>query len=273
MFWGAHFAGQSPAGRRESGQVPKMRSVPEMFEAGLARASTWWLRLLRWAVLVFIVIVLGLPLLRQLAPTHNGWRLFPLSYSGVISQNFMFWASGRTYGRRDVYDALVFSAQKVQQAHPGAYLAYLDVSARRGGQLRGHLSHRRGRDVDLLLLGKTQHGTPIPNGVSFSDIGYALKYDCKTLENSKGHRLDAAKNWQVLMALRANPHSRVERIFLEPCLKDWLLQFAETQGASAEEMAWVEKVVGYAGKNSADHLDHMHIRFSQRADDPRGPRS
>ena len=34
-------------------------------------------------------------------------------------------------------------------------------------------------------------------------------------------------------------------------------------GAKEDELAWAEKVVGYAGKNAADHLDHLHIRFSE----------
>jgi penicillin-insensitive murein DD-endopeptidase len=240
-----------------------MESLGRILEAGLARLSALWLRLLKWATVVFLIILLGLPLLRQLAPTLPDWRLFPLSYSGLVSQNFMFWAAGRTYGQRGVYDALLFTAQSVQQSYPGSYLAYLDVSHRKGGQIRGHLSHKHGRDVDLLLLGHHPNGSLVPTGVSYSDIGYSLKYNCKTLQNPSGHILDGARNWSMLMGLRTNPHRRVERIFLEPCLKVWLLSVGKESGAEQEALAWVEKVVGYAGKNSADHLDHIHIRFSQ----------
>ena len=239
-----------------------MEFLGRILEAGLARLSALWLRLLKWAVALFLIVLLGLPLLRQLAPTEPGWRLFPLSYSGVISQNFMFWAAGRTYGESDVYDALVFTARALQQEYPGSYLAYLDVSHRHGGQIRGHLSHKRGNDVDLLLLGKQPSGVYVPSGVSYSDIGYSLKYSCTTHKNNRGHILDIKRNWATLMALRQNPHRPVERIFLEPCLKDLLLKFGQESGEQQEGLAWVERVVGYAGKNSADHLDHMHIRFA-----------
>ena len=239
-----------------------MAFLGRILEAGLARLSALWLRLLKWTTVVFLVVLLGLPLLRQLAPTLPDWRLFPLSYGGLVSQNFMFWAAGRTYGQRDVYDALFFTAQSLQQEYPGSYLAYLDVSHRKGGQIRGHLSHKKGRDVDLLLLGHHRSGLLVPAGVSYSDIGYSLKYDCKTRKNSRGHMLDGRRNWSMLMALKANPHRKVQRIFLEPCLKDWLLKVGEESGAKQEQLTWVEDVVGYAGKNSADHLDHIHVRFT-----------
>ena len=242
-----------------------MEFLGRILEAGLARLSALWLRLLKWTTIVFLIVLLGLPLLRQLAPTLPDWRLFPLSYGGLVSQNFMFWAAGRTYGQRDVYEALSFAAQSVQQEYPGSYLAYLDVSHRKGGQIRGHLSHKQGRDVDLLLLGHHRSGTLVPAGVSYSDIGYSLKYDCKTFENANGHMLDGRRNWSMLMALQVNPHRSIERIFLEPCLKDWLLKVGKDAGASQEQLAWVEDVVGYAGINSADHLDHMHIRFALKS--------
>ncbi len=240
-----------------------MGFIGRILEAGLARLSALWLRLLKWSVILFLVVLLGLPLLRQLAPTLPGWRLFPLSYSGLVSQNFMFWASGRTYGQSDVYDALVFTARSVQREYPGSYLAYLDISHRKGGQIRGHLSHKTGIDVDLLLLGKHSNGTLVPSGVSYSDIGYSLKYDCKTLRTAQGHVFDSQRNWAVLMALRNNPHREVKRIFIEPCLKELLLQAGQEAGAAEEDLSWVEGVVGYAGKNAADHLDHMHIRFAE----------
>ncbi len=239
-----------------------MEFIGRILEAGLARLSALWLRLLKWSVILFLVVLLGLPLLRQLAPTLPGWRLFPLSYSGLVSQNFMFWASGRTYGQSEVYDALVFTAREVQREFPGSYLAYLDISHRKGGQIRGHLSHKTGIDVDLLLLGKHPSGVFVPSGVSYSDIGYSLKYDCVTQRTAQGYIFDAQRNWAVLMALRTNPHRDVKRIFLEPCLKKQLLETGQRLEASPEELAWVESVIGYAGKNAADHLDHMHIRFS-----------
>ena len=240
-----------------------MVAFGRILEAGLARLSALWLRLLKWTVILFLVLLLGLPLLRQLAPTHPGWRLFPLSYSGLISQNFMFWAAGRTYGESDVYDALVFTARSVQREYPGTYLAYLDVSHRKGGKIRGHLSHKKGLDVDMLLLGQHANGSYVPNGVSYSDIGYAMKYDCVTRRNPYGHHLDAERNWAMLMGLRENPHRKVERIFLEPCLTDWLVRHGEASGASKDSIEWVNRIVGYAGKNAADHLDHIHIRFAR----------
>ncbi|MEC9466348.1 MAG: penicillin-insensitive murein endopeptidase [Myxococcota bacterium] len=227
----------------------------------------------RWgaglALAIFLVVLLGVPAVRELAPTRDGWRLFSMSRGGVVAQHPKFWLEGRAYGREDVYRALLYAARELQQRHPGSYVAYMDVSKRHGGQIARHLSHRTGRDVDILFFGRSELGLE-PRAMSWNTVGYSLKYDCASRKNSKEWVFDEERGWAFLMALKNNPHVPVERIFVEPCVEDWLLAAGRAVSASASELRWAERFLRYAGPRSGDHLDHFHIRFQQRG--PAEPR-
>ena len=215
-----------------------------------------------WVFTAFLVVALVLPTLREMAPTRSGWQLFSISRGGVVAQNPKFWMEGRAYGRRDVYQALLHSAAKLQSGHPGSYVAYMDVSARMGGPIARHLSHRDGRDVDILFFGRSPRGLE-PGAISWNTVGYGLKYDCDTRTNSAGWSFDEERSWDFLMALRGNGYAAVEKIFVEPCVEDWILEFGAQKGAAAEDLGWVRETLRYAGPRSGDHLDHFHIRFDK----------
>ena len=122
-------------------------------QRALGAAHQGWRWVAGLLLVVFLVVLVGLPALRELAPTQDGWQLFSMSRGGVVAQHPKFWLEGRAYGRQDVYQALLYAARQTQQAHPGTYVAYMDVSKRHGGQIARHLSHRTGRDVDILFFG------------------------------------------------------------------------------------------------------------------------
>ena len=221
-----------------------------------------WRRVGTWAVVIFVVVLLVLPTLREFAPTRAGWQLFSVSRGGVVAQHPKFWLEGRAYGREDVYQALLHSAGQLQRSHPGSYVAYMDVITRRGGPIAKHLSHRTGRDVDILFFGRSEAGLE-PRAMSWHTVGYVLNYDCTSQRNPAGWDFDGERGWAFLMALKANPYVGVERIFVEPCVEAWLLEAGQALGADDDDVSWAEKTLRYAGSRAGDHLDHFHIRFSE----------
>ena len=66
----------------------------------------------------------------------------------------------RHHGLPRFVRAIERAAARVAHERPGAMLAVGDLSARGGGRLLPHLSHRTGRDVDLLLYGDTVSSDP-----------------------------------------------------------------------------------------------------------------
>ena len=90
------------------------------------------------------MVLLGLPLLRRLAHPIPGGVCF-LSCSGLISQNFMFWAADEPMVK--VMSTMHRPARSVRE-YPGTYLAYLDVSHRKGGRFVV-LESQEGLDMDM----------------------------------------------------------------------------------------------------------------------------
>ena len=72
--------------------------------------------------------------------------------------------SNHYFGRPRLVQALKQAAESVQRQAPGgAPLVIGDLSAKTGGRIPGHDSHRTGRDVDLLFLVTTPEGVPVPS--------------------------------------------------------------------------------------------------------------
>ncbi len=215
----------------------------------------WWLV---WLVITFACMLQGC----GDRDTLEGWTVFPKSSELVFSYHRLGNTLGRTYGRKDMLAALEDAARHVQKKYPGTRIAYLDVSQPKGGRMLPHLSHRKGIDIDLVYFGTTPKGGLFPTKPTLFGISYFLRnYNCQ----GKCGKLtfDRARNWELLVGLRNNKHLRVEKIFVEPYIRDWLLEEGRRQGASDTMMNWAKNTLRYAGKNAAPHKDHFHIRFVQ----------
>ena len=192
--------------------------------------------------------------------TLPGWRLFPRSEGGLIAQNELVWASGHTWGRADVHQALLAATAHLQDQYPGSKVGILHVSLRKGGLFPPHLSHRAGNDVDVVYLGRwVGTGAWFPQRPHPFLLGYSIKYGAKGRHGLL--ELDLARNWCFLMGLRRQRSARVQKIFVEPFLEELLLAEGRRLGATSAELAWASSTLRYAGDNALDHKDHMHIRF------------
>ena len=193
------------------------------------------------------------------APTEKGWLLFPWVKDRLVAQNVCCWLLGRSYGRSKVYEALQAATRQLQKEYPGSVVAYMDVGGRRRGPLGGHLSHRSGKDVDILYFGHDARGAYYPQLPSLFLIGYCLDYG---RDRRCGELIfDTPRAWVYLQCLRTNGVLGIERIFVEPYIKRWLIEEGEKEGASAEALDWARAKLCYAGYWAASHKNHFHIRF------------
>ncbi len=170
-------------------------------------------------------------------------------------------------------DVLVRSAEAVQFERPGPRLVVGDLSTRSGGQLLPHLSHRSGRDADLLLFAMTVEGAPVesPGFVHFGADG--LGWD----ETGKRFlRFDVAREWILVKALLENPDARVQWIFVSDVLACALLDWAHSLGESAELIERAATVMAQPRPGGV-HDDHIHVRTGCSPEDratgcePSGP--
>ena len=91
-------------------------------------------------------------------------------------------------------------------------------------------------------------------------IGYRLNYKndgrCGTLT------FDKKANHCLVLALLKQSTAHVEKIFVEPYIRRWLLDEAKKMNLHTSTMSRLKQVMGYAGGNAAKHNDPLHVRFS-----------
>ena len=101
------------------------------------------------------------------------------------------------FARPRLVHALQAAAATVLQQAPGGAPLYIgDLSAKTGGRIPGHDSHRSGRDVDLLFLVTTPSGAPVrsPGFVKFEGDGLAsAAVKAEIVEHLRGPKLRVFK--------------------------------------------------------------------------------
>jgi penicillin-insensitive murein endopeptidase len=172
-----------------------------------------------------------------------------------------FRAAGHYYGTREMVDTIQFAAARVRDQYPGSpKLLVGDLSARRGGRLRGHASHRSGRDVDLLFYMTSVSGEPIDSAgfVKFGADGLA---EVETQRGVRWAQFDVARNWALTKALVEAPGPGVVWLFVSRPLEALLTEYAFASGEDPE-LVWYAENVMLQPRNALPHDDHFHLRIA-----------
>jgi hypothetical protein len=159
----------------------------------------------------------------------------------------------RAWGTRLAVRILKEMGESYARAFPDADPIWIhDLSRRRGGTLRPHKSHRRGKDVDIRVV---------------------LNYDTKYYRRANRKTLHLARTWfqiETLLKSRA-----VQYIFLDYRLQKVLHAYAKKQGVSDARLKDIFQYPRGRRSNSGiiryepGHANHLHVRFF---DVPQGPR-
>lgn len=169
--------------------------------------------------------------------------------------------------------ALARAAAKVDAERPGATLVVGDLSTEHGGRLMPHLSHRSGRDADLVLYALTPEGAPVPSPgfVHYGPDG--LAWDAET---KRFYRFDVEREWLLVKALLEDPEARIQWMFVNHVVEALLVEWARARGEPAE-IVWRAEEVMLEPHPGGAHDDHVHVRTACDADDvahgcePTGP--
>jgi penicillin-insensitive murein endopeptidase len=133
-----------------------------------------------------------------------------------------------------------------------------DLSARTGGKIDGHQSHRTGRDVDLLYQYVTPSGARVtaPGFIRVDTDGMA-----RVPENGKILRLDIEHEWRLVKALLSAPEISVQFMFASRNVEALLIDYALARGESLELVLRAQTVLLQPG-DSLPHDDHIHLRIA-----------
>jgi penicillin-insensitive murein endopeptidase len=164
----------------------------------------------------------------------------------------------RHYGTGRLVGAVERAARAVERAYPGSVLVIGDMSVAHGGRLLPHLSHRSGRDADLLLYVQTPEGARLvsPGFVHFGPDG--LAWDP---EHRRFLRFDVEREWLLVKTLVEDDEARVQWVFLNHALSPMLIEWARARGEPASTVRRAEEVL-LEPKPGGVHDDHTHVRVA-----------
>jgi len=162
----------------------------------------------------------------------------------------------RHHGIPRFVSAIERAAAKVARERPGGVLAVGDLSTQSGGQLLPHLSHRTGRDADLLLYLTTLDGAPVESP-GFIHVGNdGLAWDEK---GKRFLRFDVERQWLLVKTLVEDPEARIQWVFASRNVEAMLVEWARARGESGDTISRAMDVMLQPQPGGA-HDDHVHIR-------------
>ena len=140
----------------------------------------------------------------------------------------------------------------------GAPMVIGDLSAKVGGKIPHHQSHRTGRDVDLPWLVTTPAGVPLQNP-GFVPVGAD---GLASLEVPGGYvRLDLRRQWRLVKELITSPDIDVQWMFCSREVEALLIDYARALGEPMDLIWHAETVLMQPGDSLA-HDDHIHMRIA-----------
>jgi len=163
------------------------------------------------------------------------------------------------FGRPHLVSALVRIARDLENEAPGAPpLVIGDLSARHGGKIDGHQSHRSGRDVDILFQFVTPAGARVtaPGFVHVGPDGLAHVFDTGELL-----RFDVEHQWRLVRALVTAPEIGVQFMFVSRTIEALLVDYALARGEPLDLVLRAQSVMFEPG-DSLSHDDHVHMRIA-----------
>jgi penicillin-insensitive murein endopeptidase len=182
--------------------------------------------------------------------------------------------TGRHFGTARFVGAIERAAAKVSRERPGATLTIGDLSARHGGRISSHSSHRSGRDADLLLYMTTLDGAPV-TASGFVHVGTdGLAWD---EADKRFLRFDVEREWLLVKALVEDPEARVQWLFVSRPVEAMLIEWARARGESGDTIVRAMDSLLQPAPPAQSHDDHVHVRIACDADEiatgcePTGP--
>jgi penicillin-insensitive murein endopeptidase len=179
-----------------------------------------------------------------------------LSPGGALRHLAIGASEARYFGSRALVTLVRAVASRIDAVVPGARLAVGELSARKGGDLRGHRSHENGRDVDLgfFVVDETGRSVELPSLARIHFDG--------TIEYEDGrYAFDPARNWLLVQALLESDAATVQHIFTHERVRAMLLDEARRQGAPEEIVRRARQVLHQPHGHVTPHANHFHIRI------------
>jgi len=152
------------------------------------------------------------------------------------------------YATRPMLSMLRKTAAVMEEKYPNRdRLQIEDLSAKNGGDVKGHNSHENGLDVDLGYF----KADGIEHDPRTAGTYYAKPMAVNGVVSSN---FDVERNWELVKTLHR--FGNVQKIFMDQALKNRLCAYAK----STNDFQANQKVL-LSIRHVTNHADHMHVRL------------
>ncbi|MCH2110537.1 MAG: penicillin-insensitive murein endopeptidase [Polyangiaceae bacterium] len=162
------------------------------------------------------------------------------------------------HGLPRLVKAVEEAAADVKETFPqSSPLVIGDLSAKTGGKIPRHNSHRSGRDVDLLFY------VTSPSGIPRTNPGfYSIRADGFVRFPDKSYGLlDLPRNWHLIQTLLQDPSIDVQFMFMSRNIEARIIEYALAKEDDLN-LIWRAQTVMFQPGDSLPHADHIHLRIA-----------
>jgi penicillin-insensitive murein DD-endopeptidase len=193
----------------------------------------------------------------------NG-KLFP--YKGVNFSYFekQSYLNGHAFLHKPVKEAVLEMYDSLWKRHPNRYFVIMECSAKVGGEIPRHRTHRNGTSIDFMMPlkkdGKAYYGL---DTIGWRHFGLAFDKSGRYLKD-KSIRIDFDLVSEQIVLMNAFVRKRgykIKKVIIKIELKDEL--YASAFGKRIKNDG-IYVVMGLSKKVNEMHDDHYHIDFEPK---------
>lgn len=169
---------------------------------------------------------------------------------------------GTWEGSDEMIALLLHGAKQYAQVRPGHKLSIANIGRRGGGRILWSVSHRNGRDADILFPVVDDTGVPV-------QMDEMVRLDAQGRGQSpsgQSIRLDVDGMLALVLGLVDQNITGVQHLFVSNPIRKMVLKRAKDQGLKRSLIKKIKAVLRQP-RGAAPHDDHLHIRIACSTDD------
>ena len=158
------------------------------------------------------------------------------------------------YGHPALLLMLKNTAKEIAKVMPGSVLLVGDLSAKKGGPLKGHASHQSGRDADVGFYVKKK-------GLRVNSKSFRRFRSDGIAKDGSRYTFDDRRNWLLVRFWLTDGRAGISHVFVSRGLRKRLLAFANRVPTERKYAKRAAKFLKQPTDSGA-HDDHFHVRIS-----------
>ncbi|MCS6797465.1 MAG: penicillin-insensitive murein endopeptidase [Myxococcota bacterium] len=169
------------------------------------------------------------------------------------------------WGTQRLVRALRRAAAEVAARHPGtAPLRIGDLSGPGGGRHPRHVSHRSGRDADIVFYSTDAAGRSVRGRGWLAVDRFGVGHEGRAPQDATAggpYFFDTPRNWTLVRTLALDPEARVQWIFCSRGVRARLLAWGARHETDPEALRRLSRLL-HQPTRGRPHDDHFHVRLA-----------